>query len=56
MTPRIGEPVEVSALWHNALCIMSDLARLPEEDRRKSRPSPSRGHVRFWNEETGYCL
>jgi len=25
-TPRIGKPVEIQALWYNALCTMSDLA------------------------------
>lgn len=27
ITPRIGKPVEIQALWYNALCIMSDLAK-----------------------------
>lgn len=27
VTPRIGKPVEVNALWHNALRVMADLAR-----------------------------
>jgi predicted glycogen debranching enzyme len=27
VTPRIGKPVEINALWYNALCIMSDFAR-----------------------------
>jgi 4-alpha-glucanotransferase len=26
VTPRIGKPVEVNALWHNALCVMSEFA------------------------------
>jgi predicted glycogen debranching enzyme len=26
VTPRIGKPVEINALWHNALRVMSDLA------------------------------
>jgi glycogen debranching enzyme len=26
VTPRIGKPVEINALWHNALCIMADFA------------------------------
>jgi len=25
-TPRVGKPVEIQALWYNALCLMSDLA------------------------------
>jgi predicted glycogen debranching enzyme len=28
VTPRIGKPVEVNALWYNVLCIMADFARL----------------------------
>jgi 4-alpha-glucanotransferase len=28
VTPRIGKPVEINALWYNALCIMSAFARL----------------------------
>jgi predicted glycogen debranching enzyme len=31
VTPRIGKPVEVNALWYNALCIMADFARLLDE-------------------------
>ena len=27
VTPRIGKPVEINALWHNALCIMASFAR-----------------------------
>ena len=26
VTPRIGKPVEINALWYNALCAMADLA------------------------------
>jgi predicted glycogen debranching enzyme len=32
VTPRIGKPVEVNALWYNALCIMVDFARRLEEE------------------------
>jgi predicted glycogen debranching enzyme len=28
VTPRIGEPVEVNALWYNALRVMAEFARL----------------------------
>ena len=27
VTPRIGKPVEINALWYNALCIMADFAK-----------------------------
>jgi len=26
VTPRTGKPVEINALWHNALCVAADLA------------------------------
>ena len=40
VTPRIGKPVEINALWYNALSIMSAFAaRLGEPDR--FTPSPS---------------
>ena len=43
VTPRRGKPVEIQALWYNALCIMEDLARAV---RRRSRPEalPQHGH------------
>ena len=28
VTPRIGKPVEINALWYNALCIMSEFAAM----------------------------
>jgi predicted glycogen debranching enzyme len=28
VTPRVGKPVEVQALWYNALCVVEDLAAL----------------------------
>lgn len=31
VTPRIGKPVEVNALWYNALCVMVDFAHRLED-------------------------
>src|SRR5690606_25223582 len=59
VTPRIGKPVEVNALWYNALCIMAALARhLGEDAARFERLASSAraGFARFWNEALGYCL
>ena len=28
VTPRIGKPVEINALWYNALCVMSEFAAM----------------------------
>jgi len=35
-TPRIGKPVEVNALWYNALRVMAQFARLLENEGRRS--------------------
>ena len=36
VTPRRGKPVEIQALWYNALCIMEDLPTFGDECRRRS--------------------
>ena len=56
VTPRIGKPVEINALWHNALARMATLARALE---RRARPRATIAHdaaarrdvsfaTRFW--------
>jgi len=61
VTPRIGKPVEVNALWHNALCIGAAMAdRLKEAKRagawRAMAEQCKAGfNARFWNHEAG-CL
>ncbi len=49
VTPRIGKPVEVNALWYNALCIMSEFAtRLGEADPYAAQAATTRsGFGRF---------
>ena len=37
VTPRRGKPVEIQALWYNALCIMEDLARQFGDDAGQKR-------------------
>jgi len=57
VTPRIGKPVEVNALWYNALCIMAEFARLLGESSEQYEALAERarsGFARFWNEEAGY--
>ncbi len=59
VTPRIGKPVEINALWYNALSVMVEFARQLDED-----PAPyfelaervKAGFGRFWNAEMGYCF
>ena len=60
VTPRIGKPVEINALWFNALCAMRDFARVLERDEeaRKflalaERVGRSFGES-FWHAEGGY--
>jgi predicted glycogen debranching enzyme len=61
ITPRRGKPVEIQALWHNALRVSEDLAREFgfTEDERKYAAMAARAHdsfnAQFWNEEAG-CL
>jgi predicted glycogen debranching enzyme len=57
VTPRIGKPVEINALWHNALRIMAAFARrLNEPD--PYTPMADRAQTsfgKFWYEAGGYC-
>jgi glycogen debranching enzyme len=39
VTPRIGKPVEINALWYNALRIMADFAHRLEDDGQSSLAS-----------------
>jgi len=61
VTPRYGKPVEIQALWYNALRVMEELAgKFSEPDAKqeygvmadKARTS---FNALFWNEQTG-CL
>lgn len=52
VTPRTGKPVEVQALWLNALRIASEFEPRWAETYLKGRAS---FNARFWNEERG-CL
>jgi predicted glycogen debranching enzyme len=58
VTPRMGKPIEVNALWYNALCVMKTFARQLGKpylvyESLAERALASFG--RFWNEEAGYC-
>ncbi|MBI3241846.1 MAG: glycogen debranching enzyme N-terminal domain-containing protein [Chloroflexi bacterium] len=57
VTPRIGKPVEINALWHNALRALAGFARrLNEPDTYTAmadRVQASFG--KFWFEIGGYC-
>ena len=61
VTPRRGRPVEIQALWYNALCIMEDLAsRFGDQAGRKRYRHMAvvaqwSFNRLFWNEKLG-CL
>jgi predicted glycogen debranching enzyme len=61
VTPRIGKPVEIQALWYNALRVMEDLAARFGEESARARygEMADRAHQSFaglfWNEAAA-CL
>src|SRR5689334_3658183 len=59
VTPRHGKPVEIQALWYNALRVMEDLARrfneLKQEYGAMANKARASFNKLFWNEQVG-CL
>lgn len=58
VTPRIGKPVEINALWFNALRIMQDFAEHLGEDATEYAELAERvrrSFGRFWDADMGYC-
>ncbi len=58
VTPRIGKPVEVNALWYNALIIMSQFASYlgkSETEYLEMAVKTREGFQRFWNVDLNYC-
>ncbi len=61
VTPRHGKPVEIQALWYNALRVMEQLAGKFKDTKTKKRYAAMAERARdsfqelFWNAETG-CL
>ena len=61
VTPRRGRPVEIQALWYNALCIMEELARRFDDDAGQKRYRNMAAMTNwafnrlFWNEKEN-CL
>jgi predicted glycogen debranching enzyme len=61
VTPRIGKPVEIQALWYNALCIMEDLADRVGDEIGRKRYSTMATLAKwsfnrlFWNDDAS-CL
>jgi predicted glycogen debranching enzyme len=58
VTPRIGKPIEVNALWYNALRTMAKFAQRigrPHQEYKALADLTLAKFSRFWNPETGYC-
>jgi predicted glycogen debranching enzyme len=58
VTPRTGKPVEVNALWYNALRTMAKFARMlgkPHQEYEAIADRTLARFARFWNPEIGYC-
>jgi predicted glycogen debranching enzyme len=58
VTPRIGKPVEINALWFNALRALAGFARRlkrPAEPWEAAAERVRASFARFWYERGGYC-
>jgi predicted glycogen debranching enzyme len=58
VTPRIGKPIEVNALWYNALRAMAQFARYlnyPYQEYEAIADRVVARFSRFWDENCGYC-
>lgn len=58
ITPRAGKPIELSALWYDALCNLARLARWlgrPAAEYERLAERTRRSFARFWNPARGYC-
>ena len=59
VTPRAGKPVEINALWINALETMAGFARLlakPGEAYERLLAKAKRSFQKFWNAERNCCF
>jgi predicted glycogen debranching enzyme len=58
VTPRMGKPIEVNALWYNALCIMTRFAGIldqPTTEYETLAQKTITGFQRYWHQDKGYC-
>ena len=57
VTPRIGKPIEINALWYHALSSMAAFAKRlgePAKSYKDAAQKARENFIRFWNEEMGY--
>ena len=58
VTPRIGKPIEINALWYNALVAMAGFARRlnqPAHELERAATRVAAAFERFWNPRTHRC-
>ena len=58
VTARIGKPVEINALWFNALETMASLAPAAKQSAEpftKLAERVKQSFAKFWNDSAGYC-
>lgn len=61
VTPRIGKPVEINALWYSGLCVLTQLAEaigqpLDAAFYRGHAQAAAAGFARFFIPERGFCF
>src|SRR5258708_40152468 len=59
VTPRTGKPVEINALWINALETLAGVARLlqkPSGDYESLAAQAKQGFQKIWNSDRGCCF
>lgn len=59
VTPRVGKPIEVNALWLNALTTLIQFAAILNKPAHLYAATAERVRVnfqRFWNDATGWCF
>ena len=59
VTPRVGKPIEINALWYHALCSTAELAALAGHDAAPYESLAARtaaGFARYWDESEARCF
>ncbi len=59
VTPRVGKPIEINALWYSALRMMEQLAQQlgkPSLEFRAMAEQTLGGFQQFWSQDLGYCF
>lgn len=59
ITPRVGKPVEVNALWYNALSAMASFAKQLGKSPKFYQSNAKKtlaGFTRFWRDDVDYCF